>query len=282
MSGTDMWQEEYKILNRRGYEVMRQLGEGAFSRVVLVRKRMDRLPQSRLAPGIFACKICYQSKLGLQEGRLLQKLDHPLFPSFFGMWKEGDTVFILMEAVIGSNLEALIKRRGTFTERQAARMGMELAAGLRYLHELPEPLLFRDVKPANILVRQDGRIKLLDLGCVCRLGERVYNLAGTPGFGAPEQLEAGHVLTAACDVYSLGRTLREAVGKDCSRSFACVLDACTQVNAEIRLQDMREVLIQLQPFTKTGPTAGTFRLKRDLRTPIICVKNIWESNYKNT
>ena len=232
-------------------------------------------------PTTIACKICRQSKLGQQEGRLLQWIDHPLFPRFWGMWQEGKTIFLLMEAVFGSSLEALLMRRGTLTERQTARMGMELAAGLKYLHELPEPVLFRDVKPANILIRQDGRVKLLDLGCACRLGEKAQNLAGTPGFGAPEQLEAGNVLTAACDVYGLGRTLRAAVGKDCKRSFGRMLDACTRTKAEIRLQDMKEVLMRLEAFVGEGSNAGIFRPKDDMRTPIVCVKNIWESSYKN-
>lgn len=282
ISKMDMEKEEARILNRRGYEVVRPLGEGAFSRVLLVRKRSDRLPQHQLVPGNLACKICRQSKLGLQEGRLLQRMEHPLFPRFLGMWQEGETVFLMMEAVFGSSLEALLKRRGALTERQTARMGMELAVGLKYLHELPEPVLFRDVKPANILIRQDGRIKLLDLGCACRLGERAQSLAGTPGFGAPEQLEAGHVLTTACDVYGLGRTLRETVGKDCKRSFGRVLDACTREKAEIRIQDMREVLALLEPFAKEGSNAERFCLKGGLRDPIVCVKNIWESSYKNT
>lgn len=282
MSGTDMVQEEARILNRWGYEVVRPLGEGAFSRVLLVRERIDPSAQTLNPPMTIACKICRQSKLGLQEGRLLQRMDHPLFPRFLGMWQEGETVFLLMEVVFGSSLEALLQRRGALTERQTARIGMELAVGLKYLHELPEPVLFRDVKPANILIRQDGRIKLLDLGCACRLGERAQSLAGTPGYGAPEQLEAGHVLTAACDVYGLGRTLRETVGKDCKRSFGRVLDACTRIKTEIRIQDMREVLAQLEPFAGEGSNGGMFWRKDGLKTNVVCVKNIWESHYKNT
>lgn len=282
MNGMDMEQEEYRILDRRGYEVLRTLGEGAFSRVLLVRERTGLSAQPLNPPKTIACKICRQSKLGLQEGRLLQRMDHPLFPRFFGMWQESEMIFLLMEAVFGSSLEALLKRRGSLTERQAARMGMELAAGLKYLHELPEPVLFRDIKPANILIRQDGRIKLLDLGCICRLGERAQSLAGTPGYGAPEQLETGHVLTAACDVYGLGRTLQESVGKDCNKAFAQVLDACTRTKEEVRLQDMREVLAQLEPFAGEGSNAGMFLRKGSLRLPIVCVKNIWESRYKNT
>ena len=282
MSGMDMGQEETRILNRRGYEVLRTLGEGAFSRVLLVRERTGPSARSLNPPRAIACKICRQSKLGLQEGRLLQRMDHPLFPRFFGMWQEGEMIFLLMEAVFGSSLEALLGRRGSLTERQAARMGMELAAGLKYLHELPEPVLFRDVKPANILIRQDGRIKLLDLGCICRLGERVQSLAGTPGYGAPEQFETGHMLTAACDVYGLGRTLWEAVGKDCRKSFGRVLNACTQIKEEIRLQDMQEVLAQLEPFAEERAKAGMIWRNGGLRAPIVCVKNIWESSYKNT
>lgn len=218
----------------------------------------------------------------MREGEVLQRLDHPLFPRFFGMWQEGGKVFLLMEAVCGSSLAAILSRRGAFTERQTARMGLELAAGLKVLHELPRPMLFRDVKPANILIRQDGRVKLLDLGCACSLGEKPGNLAGTPDFGAPEQLKSGHVLTAACDVYGLGRTLQAAAGDRCGKAFARVLQACTEPHPGKRIPDMRGVMAALLDFGKESGRDKLPQKKSFLYPQIICIKNIWESSYKST
>lgn len=264
-------QENRQALAKRNYEVLRLLGEGAFSQVLLVR---ERTTGSQLA-----CKVCKHESLGRREGILLRQVDHPLFPKYYGMWQGEGKVFLLLEAVWGSSLEELLKHRGKFSARQTARIGLELAAGLKYLHELPESVLFRDVKPANIVIRQDGRVKLLDLGCACRRGEETKDLAGTPGYGAPEQLERGHVLTPACDVYGLGKTLQAAAGATCKRELSGVFKACTCLQPEERIPDMQGVISALTPFAD-----GTHmpQKQRFWRPRVICEKNIWESNYKNS
>lgn len=142
-------------------------------------------------------------------------LQHPLFPAFYGMWQEEGSGFLLMEYVRGENMAQMLRRRGRFSLRQTVRAGMELAEGLSYLHEGPGGLLFRDVKPANVVIQQDGRVRLLDLGCACALGERAASRAGTPGFAAPEQLCGEEILTAACDIYGWGRTMEAMLGEGC-------------------------------------------------------------------
>lgn len=264
-------QENSRALAERNYEVLRLLGEGAFSQVLLVR---EGATGRRLA-----CKVCKRKSLGQREGILLRQVDHPLFPKYYGMWQADGKVFLLLETVWGSSLEELLKRRGTFSARQTARMGLELAAGIKYLHELPESVLFRDVKPANIVVRQDGRVKLLDLGCACRRGEETKNLAGTPGYGAPEQLEQGHMLTPACDVYGLGKTLQAAAGETCNRELSGVLKACTCLRPEERIPDMQSVIRALTPFAEGEHMP---KKQRFWRSRVICEKNIWESSYKNS
>jgi len=132
---------------------------------------------------------------------------------------------------------------------------MELAEGLFCLHEGTERLLFRDVKPANSIIQQDGRVRLLDFGCVCTLGEQASSRAGTPGFAAPEQLDGNTILTAACDVYGWGQTMKAMLGAKepdtgAGRRFLRFLAACTNADPSERISDMRDVMEALAPLRR--------------------------------
>lgn len=194
------------LLGRKGYGCVRLLGEGAFSRVYCVEDKADGR--------IYACKISENMKLLQQEAEVMAVLEHPMFPVYFGFWRETGLGFLLSEYVSGCSLEEMLKRRGYFTAGQTIRVGLALAEVLQYLHERPERFLFRDVKPSNIMVCQGGRVKLIDFGCVCSMEERVSSKAGTPGFAAPEQLTGEGELTPACDVYGLGRTMEAMLGTE--------------------------------------------------------------------
>ena len=279
--------EDQRALSGRGYEVVRLLGEGAFSKVVLVRKsaltqlqhtgeRRDGLQTEGFTDNV-ACKISHQNGLALREAETLAGIDHPLFPKYFDVWREGEKVFLLMEYIRGSSLEALLARRGGFSDAQIVQIGLELAEGLKYLHEMPKPILFRDLKPANIMLRQDGRVKLLDLGCVCTIGPQA-DLAGTPGYASPEQLKSGSVLTPASDVYGLGKTLHAMASRKCGKGLRQVIAACIKERPQERLPDMRGVISAL-----TALERGSGRSQKpgiSGQAHIVCLNNVWESAYK--
>lgn len=270
--------KDVQTLNRLGYDPLRLLGQGAFSRVYLVKRLKTR--------ELFACKISEQKNMLFREGELLAQTDHPLFPKCFNVWQEQEMGILLMEYVCGCNLETLLDRRGRFSQTQTVRVGVELAEGLRMLHERREPIFFRDVKPSNIVIRQNGRAKLLDLGIACRSGE-YGTLAGTPGYAAPEQLTKGGRLTAACDVYGLGKTLQAMAGTDCGRDLMRVIKACTERQPENRIPDMRGVIEALVSLDGSIGRRERMRIRRRISQDYLypdtqCVKSIWESGYKNT
>ena len=279
--------EDQKALTYRGYEIAQLLGEGAFSKVVLVRNKAltqlqhtEERRDSRQSEGfidIAACKISRQTSLALREAETLAGIEHPLFPKYFCVWQEGEKVYLLMEYIWGSSLEALLARRGGFSDTQIIRIGLELAEGLKYLHELPKPILFRDLKPANILLRQDGQVKLLDLGCACNTGQHSA-LAGTPEYAAPEQLKSGSVLTPASDVYGLGKTLNAMVGRKCGKGLRQVIAACIKERPQERIPDMRGVISAL-----TALERGTGKSQKpgvSGQIHVVCLNNVWESAYK--
>lgn len=257
-------------LGKRGYEAVRLLGKGRFSEVYLVRDREGKL---------LACKV--SQKLGLlsREAHVMEGLSHPLFPAFAEFWQEKQG-FLVMEYVAGSTLEEALRRRKGFSVDATARIGMELASGLGFLHEQME-LVYRDVKPSNIILSQDGRVKLVDLGCVSPLGEYPEARAGTLGFAAPEQLRAGERLTEACDVYGLGKTM-EAMreGRRKGGGLWRVIAACTREERESRLPDMRSAAQELSNVGK-GFRSGRKGWGADIGKGRLQVqKNIWKSGYK--
>lgn len=267
------------VLGRRGYRRLGLLGQGAFSRVYCV--------EDEESWGVLACKVSENVRILEKEAQVMAVLGHKLFPAYFDFWQEAGLGFLLSEYVAGRSLEEMLARRGRFGARQTACVGIALAEGLGYLHRREEAFLFRDVKPANIMVCQDGRVKLIDFGCVCSLRGMVSSRAGSPGFAAPEQLSGEGELSPACDVYGLGRTLwdmlggsegerrdvrkREGMGawgrypgqnsrflqrdrqeaRD-RRRLKRILEACTREDSSRRIPDMAGVEAELRKLWTSG------------------------------
>lgn len=268
-------------LERKGYRLMQMLGRGAFSEVYRVERQGTGEP--------FACKVSGHCELMRREKELLEKIRHPLFAEVGESWLEEDTGFLIMELIEGENLGEAIRRGAVFSAKRTAEVGMELAEGLLYLHERRTPLLFRDVKPDNMVMRRDGRVKLLDFGCVCDLESGHLSQAGTLGFAAPEQLEAGGKQGFSCDVYGLGRTLLRMLGgggkqgrrenRD-ERRLRRFLEVCTKEKPSERPADMRVVIRALQPLCnprRRGKSWG----KTVWQEGVVCEKNIRKSACEN-
>lgn len=285
-------ERERQSLEDRGFIVRRLLGQGAFSRVYSVEERGT----GRRA----ACKVSENIRLLVQEEEILKRLQHPLFPEYYAGWVEGRKGFLLMEEIAGENLAGLIKRGMQWSVYEIAEMGMELAEGLLYLHEGRPGILFRDVKPENIILREDGRVKLLDFGCSCELDTDGGTRAGTPGFAAPEQLEGEGKQSCLCDVYGLGRTLQdllwagdrhEKAGRTWKefgerrdrRRLEKLLAACVEKEPSVRPADMRVVAAVL--FHICAPALGGGRQEDRggfWQKGIICEKNILKSTWKTS
>jgi len=237
-------------LAAHGYKVIRLLGEGNFSRVYLVGERRGR---------IYACKISQETEMLRREWETLSSLHHPVIPRGVMFW-ETQFAYLVMEYVTGSSVRELLARRGRLSERCTVQVAMELADCLRYLHA--EGILYRDLKPANIMLRQDGRVALVDYGCVCRIGVKPDAKAGTRGFAAPEQLGGGVRLTASCDAYGLGKTMEAMLGNGrCSSRLRKVIRACVREESENRVPDMYSLMELLDWAAQKGE-----RRKKEIRS----------------
>ncbi|MBE5892611.1 MAG: serine/threonine protein kinase [Lachnospiraceae bacterium] len=248
------------------------LGRGTFSTVYRVRERNTGR--------WLACKVVVSRELAEREKEFLQKASHPLFPRFDRFVELQDQWCIVMEYIPGITLKEWIVRRGALGGRQAAWLGSRLAEGLLSLHEQPVPVIYRDLKPENVMIQQDGRVRLIDLGCACYVEEMGKTQAGTRGYAAPEQLKGDGTAGVESDVYALGKLLQFAAGVDIGgerrgscrsksinrknkcklpRAFICLLEDMTRQERKQRVPDMRIFLQRIEQFTGTGKKRGVTR-----------------------
>ena len=147
-----------------------------------------------------------------EEARLLARLNHPsLVPVYDAGTDERDRPWVVMELVEGETLADTIKR-GPVPSQRVAEIGASIADALGYVHA--QKLVHRDVKPANVLIGNDGRVRLTDFG-IARLVDaaRVTStgmMVGTASYLAPEQV-AGQSVGSPADVYALGLVLLECL-----------------------------------------------------------------------
>lgn len=147
-----------------------------------------------------------------KEAALLRGLSHPSLPRVVDHFQEEDRDYLVMERVEGPTLEGLLKSRAEpLPEGRVVALGLALAETLHYLHHRRPPVLYRDLKPANVMVSLQGGVKLIDFGIArsanpTKAGDTTAY--GTPGFAPPEQYQGR--TSPASDVYALGMTMLRA------------------------------------------------------------------------
>jgi len=149
-----------------------------------------------------------------REANILATLTHPSIPRIFDYFTHEDRSYLVLEYVNGKDLEeALNQNDGPLPELQVVRWGIELCDVLEYLHNhKPEPVIFRDMKPSNVMVNQNGHIVLVDFGIakMFRVGQK-GTMIGTEGYSPPEQYRGE--ASPLADVYALGATMHHLLTK---------------------------------------------------------------------
>src|SRR5689334_3944496 len=148
----------------------------------------------------------------MREGRIGARLQHPHVISMFDVVVHEDRPWLVMEYLPSKSLAAMLNETGPMAPREAAEVGRQVADGLAAAHAAG--VVHRDVKPGNVLIADDGRVKLTDFGVSRAVDDvqltRTGLIAGTPAFLSPE-VARGQEPTAASDVFALGATLYAAV-----------------------------------------------------------------------
>src|SRR6266542_718043 len=148
----------------------------------------------------------------IREARAAARLSHPGAVTLFDVVQDGGQDYIVMELVEAPTLDQLVAAKGPLDPRRAAMVGLRLLATLEAAHRAG--IVHRDVKPSNVLVRDDGTTKLTDFGTASLTGDPELTVTGvvvgSPAFMAPEQIK-GLEVGPATDLWALGATLYFAV-----------------------------------------------------------------------
>jgi serine/threonine protein kinase len=198
------------------YRLQSQLGGGGMGTVWLARDellgRQVAIKQVLTAVGVSAGEADQQRQRALREGRIAARLSHPHAISVYDVALESGQPWLVMEYLPSRSLAAVLTEDGTLRVDQVAQIGAQVADALAATHAAG--IVHRDVKPANILIGEGGRVeglvKITDFGISHASGDvtltQTGQITGTPAFLAPEVAQ-GHAMTEASDVFSLGATL---------------------------------------------------------------------------
>lgn len=193
------------------YEILKQIGEGGSGRVYLV---MD----TRLHKNWALKAVSMQGEGAdplkrrtlIKETEMLKNLNHPRLPRIVDAFETGEFFCVVMDFIEGSTLKSILAARGPQQEEDVVRWALMLTDVLIYLHGRTPPVIYRDMKPGNIMLRPSGDVVLFDFGIArerkTETGEDTV-LLGTPGYAAPEQMGGKGQTDARSDIYSLGVTL---------------------------------------------------------------------------
>jgi len=144
-----------------------------------------------------------------RESGLLATLQHPAIPKVYDFFEENGRFYLILELIPGKDLETVLDEAGgPLVEDRVARWAVQICDVLQYLHtRAPEPIVFRDMKPSNVMVTPDERIVLIDFGIARNLnrGDRKGTMIGTEGYSPPEQYRG--LAEPRGDLYALGATL---------------------------------------------------------------------------
>ena len=203
------------VLNGR-YEIVRRIGGGGMGAVYLAKDRnlgdapraVKEMVESHLDPGQ------HEKAIGdfKRESLLLTSLEHPSIPTIYDYFYDDalSRFYLVMKYISGGDLASRLRAAvgGRLDEKTVTDWGMQVADVLDYLHSRPKPIIYRDLKPANLMIDGNtGRVMLIDFGIARWVSqqEKGVTAVGTMGY-APPELFSGRVQPAS-DVYSLGATM---------------------------------------------------------------------------
>lgn len=197
------------ILGER-YEIISRIGSGGMADVYKSRDhKLDRMVAVKVLKPEFREDTNFVAKFG-REAQAAAGLSHPNVVNVFDVGEDRGLYYIVMELVEGITLKAYITRKGKLSVKEATSIAIQVSLGLEAAHN--RGIVHRDVKPQNIIISTDGKVKLSDFGIAKATNSNTItaNVMGSVHYSSPEQVRGG-ASDARSDIYSLGITMYEMV-----------------------------------------------------------------------
>lgn len=254
-----------KIINAK-YRITEKLGSGGSGEVYKAYHIHLKTP--------WALKIIpSDNKFAENELKILKNLKHPAFPRIVDVVEENGKSIVVFDYYEGPDLQKIIELNGRIDENRVCNFALQILDALSYLHNSnPEPIIYRDLKPSNLIVLPDDSVKLIDFGTARQfkqnnMDDTVY--LGTPGYAAPEQYGSGQT-DVRTDIYNFGMTVFHLItgihplkcselqmkelleDAGVSKNFSSVILKCTAKDPDERFINVDEIKNAISLYSDTG------------------------------
>ncbi len=252
------------------YRIIKVIGAGGMSVVYLaVHDRVNRFWAVKEVRKIQGKDGETVSEPLITEAGILKKITHPLLPRIIDIIDTSDCSYLIMDYIRGISMEQVIKDDGVQPEEKVRIWAGQLCEVLSYLHSREPPIIYRDMKPSNIMVKPDGTIMLIDFGTAREWkesGEKDTVSLGTRGYAAPEQYAGRGQTDERTDIYCLGITLYHMLtghnpaeppfdvipirqwDPGLSEGMEHIIAKCTRKDPRDRYQSCEEIMDDLNQF----------------------------------
>ena len=252
------------------YKILNKIGQGGMSIVYLA---MNEKANKQWAikevrkDGVQNFQVVKQGVVA--ETEMLKKLNHPNLPSIVDVIDGEGTLLIVMDYIEGQHLESVVTEYGAQSQEDVLQWAKQLCDVLAYLHSRKPPIIYRDMKPSNIMLKPDGKVMLIDFGIAREFKENSRadtTCLGTQGYAAPEQYGGRGQTDARTDIYCLGATLYHLLtghnpseppyalypirywNPRLSSGLEKIILKCTQKNPHDRYQNCGELMHALEHY----------------------------------
>jgi len=192
------------------YEILEKIGSGGMSDVYRAKcHKLNRYVAIKVLRDEFNSDLNFVAKFKM-EAQAAAGLAHPNIVNIYDVYDDGHIRFIVMELIDGITLKDCIRKKGAFDPREATSVAIQIAQGIQAAHE--QNIIHRDIKPQNVIISKDGKIKVTDFGIARAASTETINsnAMGSVHYISPEQARGGYC-DERSDIYSLGITLYEMV-----------------------------------------------------------------------
>ena len=248
------------------YEILKEIGHGGMSVVYLAMdKRLNKqwaVKEIRKKGNGKNDEIIVNSLLA--EANLMKRLDHPSLPRIVDIIDNGITIYVVMDYIEGESLDKILNEYGAQPEELVVGWAKQLCDALGYLHQQKPPIIYRDMKPANVMLKPEGNIKIIDFGIAREYKEQNLSdttVLGTKGYAPPEQYSGQ--TDPRSDIFALGMTMHHLLtgvdprngeayvsvrqwNPELSEGIEIIIDKCVEPAAENRYQSCADLLYDLE------------------------------------